>query len=313
MRTKEGFAIVALLALGACGSSSPAPDGSSGSAGSDGGRSDGAGGGGGATMDGGRGGAGGAGGAPTDSGAAAGGATGAGGSADGGSDQTDAGVDQGTGAGDSGADAGAGGAGGDGGLNTYSCTPGVSPAMPLLTDFSPATWVVASAKWGTPGNLTGFVFTFETTATQLTSAVVGESLQLTGMVGRGDYGGTGLVFDECVNTTTYTGFQFTVTGTTGGCDLEFVVQTFEQQSTTQRGGCDFPAGVCFEFPSKTIQPGPAPITVRFTDLAGTGKPATAAAIAAEMVGLEWQLNAPSPTATCTGVSLTIDDVRFVSD
>jgi hypothetical protein len=111
---------------------------------------------------------------------------------------------------------------------------------------------------------------------------------------------------------------FTLSGTTAGCDLFFEIQTFSQQSTANMGGCNTATTSCFQFPKVKVTVGAAPIVVRFTDLANTGQPATAAALAAEMLGLQWQLQSPAPPAggvqqPCTGVNLGIDSVAFTTN
>ena len=61
----------------------------------------------------------------------------------------------------------------------------------------------------------------------------------------------------------------------------------------------------------------AAVTVHFADLANTGMPATAAGMAAEMVGFQWQfqsvLGDGGTPAACNGIAMTIDNVSFVSN
>jgi hypothetical protein len=123
-------------------------------------------------------------------------------------------------------------------------------------------------------------------------------------------------FDQCVNTSTYTGVQFTLGGTTGGCNLFLQVQTLSQQVPANRGTCT--AASCYQFPKFQVQVGTAPVTVRWSDLAGSGLPATADLIKAEVIGLQWQFEIP-PGGADGGVqapcaaNLTIDDVQFVGN
>jgi hypothetical protein len=144
---------------------------------------------------------------------------------------------------------------------------------------------------------------------------------LSGAVDAGGYGGGGLSFDECVNTAAYSGIQFTLGGTTGGCDVVLQVQTFEQKPSdaTPKGGCvaDAGTGGCYSFPQAKLPATTGTITVKFADLAG-GKPLGAAEITKEMVGLQWQFQSPPPPAVdggvqpaCTGIAMTITDVKFV--
>ena len=200
-----------------------------------------------------------------------------------------------------------------------SCTPGISPATPLLTDFSAtaAGWHPAAGKWGTVGNLTGSGFNYASTGSTMSWKVdtAAENFVLYGdVMAPGGYGGGGMSFDQCVNTSTYTGVQFTLGGNVQGCALKFQAQTYSQQATANGGGC---VSSCYGFPTAVLTSTSGPVVVKFTDLAGTGQPATAAAIAQELIGLQWQFESPPPVGdggqpNCTGISLTIDSVSFVS-
>jgi hypothetical protein len=198
-------------------------------------------------------------------------------------------------AGSGGSSTGNGGAGGSS-TSTLSCSPGVNPARALLTDFSD--WDNTAGKWGMIGNLRGSKFPYVGTNanTSMAAAVTNGALVLSGNVAAGDYAGGGMSFDSCVNTTTYHGIQFTLGGTVAGCDLSFNVQTFEQQANTNGGGCDKSTSSCYSFPKKTLTFSTNPITVMFSDLSG-GMPTDPAAIAAEIVGLQWQFQSPAPTST----------------
>jgi hypothetical protein len=142
-----------------------------------------------------------------------------------------------------------------------------------------------------------------------------QDLVLSGSVAAGDYAGGGMSFDACVNTTTYTGVQFTLGGTVAGCDLYFDVQTFSEKpaGAGQVGGC---TTGCYVFPNTKLTSTTGAVTVHFTDLAG-GLPAPAS-IANEIVGLQWQFQSPAPVGDagqlgCTGINLTVTNVSFVSN
>src|SRR5215471_14386989 len=231
------------------------------------------------------------------------------------------------GRGGSGGTGGSAGSTGTGGTTStgLSCTPGVDPAMPLLSDWSATTWSNSAGKWGTVGNLRGSIFGYRgpntTTAAWPAPTVTNEALTAAGTVTGGDYAGVGMAFDQCVNTTQWTGISFTLGGGpdggsgTGGCSVQFQVQTFEQQAVSNKGGCDQDAGVsCYQFPKLTLASSAGSFTVRWTALENTGMPATAAAMKAEIIGFQWQMvtNAPadaSAQADCT-VNMTIDNVAF---
>jgi hypothetical protein len=220
----------------------------------------------------------------------------------------------------SGGQSGSGGstATGTGGSSALSCASENSPADPLLSDFSATSWNAASGRWGTPGNLTGSIFSYSGSTDKTMSAKVSSgSLVVSGDVAAGSYGGAGMAFATCINTAKYTGFQFTLGGSTAGCDLLFQVQTFSQQAASSGGGCASGSS-CYNFPAAKVQIADSPVTVHFADLANTGMPAAAADLAKEIVGAQWQLQSASPAAgaaqsDCSGINLTIDDVKFVSD
>jgi hypothetical protein len=146
--------------------------------------------------------------------------------------------------------------------------------------------------------------------------LINQNLVLSGNVAPADFGNGGLSFDRCVNSSTYTGVQFTLGGTVAGCNLRFQVQTFDEKPAgdNQVGGC---TANCYVFPSTVLQTTTGVVTVRFADLTG-GQLTTASAIANEIVGLQWQLESPAPVGDggqlgCTGVKLTVDDVSFISN
>jgi len=201
-----------------------------------------------------------------------------------------------------------------------SCTPGVSPAAPLLTDFSAGAsgWHATVGKWGATGNLTGSIFSYgggQAGSTMASSVdATNMDLVLSGNVLASDYSGGGISFDQCVNTSTYTGVQFTLGGTTAGCDLVFQVQTFDEQATANKGGC---TSNCYAFPNVKLTGTTGAMTVHFADLTG-GQLTTQPAIRNEIVGLQWQFQSPAPLGDggqlgCTGVALTITNVSFVSN
>jgi hypothetical protein len=221
--------------------------------------------------------------------------------------------------------------GGSTGTTQFSCTPGLDPATALLTDFTAGTsWNALTGKWGVAGagNLQGSLFSFAGPSSGIWEATVESSGDLAigvaagaaigpGTVAAGDYAGGGLSFGACVDTATWTGVSFTLGGTSGGCDILFQVQTYDEQVPANHGGC---ASSCYVWPAKKVQIGTAPITVtvHFSDLTG-GLPVGGPAIAMQMVGLEWQFQSPAPPAAdagqpaCPGAELLIDNVQFVSN
>jgi hypothetical protein len=200
-------------------------------------------------------------------------------------------------------------------MPALTCSPGVSPASAEITDFTMSEgWCATSGKWGTVGNLVGGLFSYNGPGridplVPITASVVEGTMHLKGDVAAGDYGGGGLAFDACVNTAVYSGVRFTLGGAIGACSLQFQVQSYSQQAVANRGGCDQAGGAsCYQFPKTAVTVGETH-TIMWSRLEGSGMPATAAAIAAEIVGLQFQLEGTG--GTCMGVDLTIDDVQFV--
>jgi hypothetical protein len=226
---------------------------------------------------------------------------------------------------------GTAGAGMGGMLAALDCAAGVDPAAPLLVDFSSTTWMNTQGKWSPIArDLTGSKYSagggksapdgglMTAMTNMITTDAANPAFELMGTVVASDYAFGLLSFDRCVNTGKYVGIQFTIGGNTGGCDLYLLLQTFEQQGVVNRGGC--PTGnSCYNFPRKllTVPSTPGPVTVLFSDLENTGIPTTAAAMKAEIVGLQWQFQSPPPPdggtqVNCTGIDVTIDDVGFAT-
>ena len=232
---------------------------------------------------------------------------------------------QGGRAGGQGGRAGAGGLAGSGG--SASCTPGVNPSSALLTGFTSGTdWSGATGTWGVASNLQGAIYAYAgaSSGTWQTAVDTGAGVldiggaTSGGGVGPGtvtaaDYAGGGLRFSQCVNTTSWTGVQFTLGGNVGSCELYFQIKTFAEQPISSGGGC---VANCFDFPQVKIQVAAQPITIHFRDLVG-GKPDGGAAIAMQILGLEWQINGANAVSgalqTCANVELTIDKVQLVTN
>lgn len=200
-------------------------------------------------------------------------------------------------------------------LPALTCSPGVSPASPMITDFTMSEgWCETSGKWGSVGNLVGGLFAYNGPGrvdplVPITASVADGTMHLKGDVAAGDYGGGGLAFDACVNTAMYSGVRFTLGDKVAGCSVYLQVQTFSQQAVANRGGCNPASASCYQFP-KTAPTLAATNTIMWSQLDGTGMPATGAAIAAEIVGLQFQFEGTGGT-NCMNIDLTIDDVQFV--
>jgi hypothetical protein len=229
-----------------------------------------------------------------------------------------------------------GGTGGSGGdctitacpaAGVFDCTQPVTPTNTLITDFGTCTWHNTAGKFGLCP-ITGSPYTYAgpTAVDGAAMSVASKSADLTAqnmefmatVEAGGGYAGFGLQFDECVDLSNFHGVQFTLIGTTGGCDLQLQFQTFEQRPTTQNppGSCDSTAGSCYGYPAQLqLQQPPdmtTPITVQVMFANVTNWTATTAK---EVVGLQWQLTVPAPpdggTQITCAADLRFDDVALI--
>jgi hypothetical protein len=243
----------------------------------------------------------------------------------------------GTGGGGGGAGGSAGSGGADAGTdapafmpNWHCDTMGIEPTSTaatatsmLITDFAMGTgWSNSSGKWMTPGgNLTGSKYGYGdnnhplTTTSSSTVTVTNEALTVTGNVDVGSYGGFGMSFDQCVNTTMWNAVQFTLGGDAAGCSMLFQLKTFEQQGASNGGGCT--AASCYGFPQVPVTIGTDPIVVTFASLENTGTPTMAVDFAKEIIGFQWQFQSPAADPDggtqvgCTGINVTVDNVMWL--
>jgi hypothetical protein len=231
-------------------------------------------------------------------------------------------------AGTTGSVAGTTGTAGTSGTAALPCT--ANPTTALITNFGTAVGdggVTANGSWGTSGQLTGSVFGYpgsktndagvKSSVTAKVTPATGMNLELSGTVVAADYAGGGMAFGTCVDSTNWTGIQFTLGGTSNGCSITFQLQTESQEPTSAKGTCT--ASSCYNFPQVPITiPATAgtPTIVKFSDLAGTGMPSAAADFEKEMFGLQWQFTSAAPPdgGMQVGCSpdMTITDVMWVS-
>ncbi|HEY4184460.1 MAG TPA: hypothetical protein VGP07_05290 [Polyangia bacterium] len=227
-----------------------------------------------------------------------------------------------------GAAAGSSGAAGAASM-ALPCT--ANPTTALISNFLGAAagdgGVAANGHWGTTGQITGSVFGYPGTKTNdagvmsnITALIDKDkgTLTLSGPVVAGDYGGGGMAFDTCVDTTNWTGVKFTLGGTADGCTLTFQLQTESQEPTSRKGTCT--ASSCYDFPQLKV---PIPTdgsatVVTFDSLTATGMPSAPADFEKEMFGLQWQFTSAAPTTDGSAQqgcmpAMTISDVEWVSN
>ncbi len=237
-----------------------------------------------------------------------------------------------TGGSSSGGTTGTGGAstgtGGAAGAPPLPCT--ANPTISLISNFGTAAGdggATVTGMWGTTGQITGSVFGYPGTKTNdagmmsKISATIDRTmgtLTLAGTVVAADYAGGGMAFSTCVDTTNWTGIQFTLGGTADGCNITFQLQTESQEPTSMKGTCT--SSSCYDFPQIQVTiPATAgtPTVIHFSDLTATGMPSAPADFEKEMFGLQWQFTSAAPPdggvqAGCSP-DMTISDVMWTSN
>jgi hypothetical protein len=120
--------------------------------------------------------------------------------------------------------------------------------------------------------------------------------------------GFGFGNPPCVDARTFSGVQFTVSGSLGTCDLRFSVVTSEDNAIDNG-----PFGACTAQPCYPPISGPLSVgttTVTFSEMSG-GMPMSTVDAAA-LNGIQWLLNLPTDAAIPSCVAnFTISDVSFV--
>jgi glucuronoarabinoxylan endo-1,4-beta-xylanase len=183
-----------------------------------------------------------------------------------------------------------------------------------VTDFSD--WTTSTGRWGTPTGLWGNIYAYQgPNGSMMSAAVQNQALHVTGSVTTNDYGGAGLSYQVCTTVASFNQVQFTLSGSSPGCDLELQIKTFDQQPEQQTppGGCDQSAGSCYNFPvKKQIAVPTAQPTVITTPLADFTN--WSAANASQVVGIQWQFTGtnvdPDAGAGCP-IDVTITGIKFL--
>ena len=184
-----------------------------------------------------------------------------------------------------------------------------------VTDFSD--W--KSSKWGTSGNLSGYMYSYKGPKGSTMSAgadATAKSMHVTGAVMAGDYGGVGLSFTSCATVASFTQVQFTLSGSSPGCDMELQIKTFDQQPVSQNpaGGClqDAAEG-CYNFPVvKQVAVPSSDVQTVTTPLSNISN--WSEANAGQVVGMQWQWTGtgvdPDAGVGCP-IDVTISDIKFL--
>ncbi len=192
-----------------------------------------------------------------------------------------------------------------------------------VVDFSTAQWSATSGKWCDAHGLDGSVSDYQGTGSTADAVVdaTAQNLRLSVMVSAGQYAGGRVNFDACVDARDFNSIQFTVsmpTGSLNGCTLQVQLQTQNMRPSTlmnpSGGTCNATTTTCEQYPAASIAApaatGATTYSVRFTAFNNPAGGTTPTA--AQISGLQWQVNSGnSGSGTCTA-ELRIDNVRFVT-
>jgi glucuronoarabinoxylan endo-1,4-beta-xylanase len=182
-----------------------------------------------------------------------------------------------------------------------------------VTDFSDYT----SQKWGNTSGLWGYKYSYagknSTMGVDIDAAA--KKMHVTGSVVSGDYGGAGISFGVCTTVDSFSQVQFTLSGSSPGCDLELQIKTYDQTpSGSTPGGCVQDNGSCYNYPVKKRVAVPTSdtqtITAALADFSSWSKEN-----AVQVVGVQWQWTGNSELDPDSGVGcpvdVTISNVKFL--
>ncbi|HEX2658786.1 MAG TPA: hypothetical protein VHU40_10960, partial [Polyangia bacterium] len=164
-----------------------------------------------------------------------------------------------------------------------------------------------TARWKSSNNVGGTLFQYHEGASTTTSTVGAGNTNLrlvASVTPTSSYGGGGIVLDTCLAAGTNTALQFTISGTTN-CAVELQVQTYAQKPTTDSPGGGCASNCTNKYPRMSNLPTSGTVKVTLANLS-----MWTAAMAGQIVGVQWQLTVPAGSGSCAA-DLRLDDVKFV--
>jgi hypothetical protein len=191
-----------------------------------------------------------------------------------------------------------------------------------VTDFSAADWNPTTGRICNAHGLVSGLFAYWGPSTAGAGSTVGvdptaRNLRLAVSLTETAFGGGGLMFQSCVDATAFNAIQFTAAlaaGSFASCIWQLQLQTLDQRPNTQAppGTCDPAAMSCYRHPAHPITTAPSatPATFTLPFSAFTNPSGSTIPGPTQIVGLQWQLDAPAGGACA--VELRIDDIRFVT-
>jgi hypothetical protein len=149
---------------------------------------------------------------------------------------------------------------------------------------------------------------------QPTWSVDGDTLTLTEngtATTAAQYVGAVLYFNKCVDAVSFSGVEFTISGTMSGCTL---VYSANYSGTTdsavdQKGTCVKSGTTGCYAPQKSLTVSSSPTQVRIGWDDTTGGSPVGPIDESKLTGLQWQFTIPGGTGTCSA-SITISNLKF---
>ena len=195
-----------------------------------------------------------------------------------------------------------------------------------MTQFSALEWNASTGKWcnalGLDGSLLSYAGPAPSASTAAVETTPPRGLRLDLTVAATGYAGGGLIFDSCVDASSFNSVQFTaavISGSLTGCSWQVQLQTQDQRpsnDTNPAGGTCDPNGAagCYRFPAVANLAVPGATATTYTQLftAFNNPSSSTIPTRTQITGIQWQVNsASSGTGTCT-VGLRIDSITFVT-
>ena len=222
------------------------------------------------------------------------------------------------------ASGGAGGGPATAGAGGPTCPPGgvldcsssgaLSLANGQITDFSDRDWDSMTGQFCGAGGLRGRLFSFGGPGSSSGTASVdtaAQNLKLNVMVT--SWAGGGVVFESCVNATSFASVRFTATlsaGSLSGCTWQVQLQTQDQRASTDvdpiGGTC---TSNCYGYPAAVLAPPGAMQTAYDVPFRLFGTPSGSnVPTESQVVGVQWQVTSASPEG-CSA-ELHLDNIGF---
>jgi hypothetical protein len=223
----------------------------------------------------------------------------------------------------SGGGAGASASGGRTGTDTGGATgKDAGNACTGKTDVAPADGVIdqftavgdaGATPSGIPGGYTTYSDPAGASPTMTFENGTAHMVENAAATGSPRYVGFVIYFNDCINASTFTGLQFTVSGTMTGCTLQLSANYSENDnmaSDPAKGSCSMPpAADCYSNQKAVTGVSTTPSTVQVPWSGFTGGVPSGPTDSTQLTGVQWQLTIPAGTGTCAA-DISITDVKF---